>query len=465
VEPEIIVIGPEVDLPPPAKPGESRKKESPPTNNVAILALSAARNEEKPDQFQVFGRVRNYRGEEVKTEARLFRHDPKKPASGGVLLDAIGLTIGPQSEQSFKFDLNDDGLAQLEVRLDVKDALALDNRAFTVFGAPRRAQVLLITSKNRYLTDSMNTLADLSDVARKTPEEANAADVKREISAGRYDLIIYDGIQPEVAPEANALYFGVLPPGKAYEKPKELTSPVVLDWDVTHPVMQYVRDLNTVLVRKAVTCELPTGATTLIDSDGGPLAFLAPRGGFVDVVVGFSLLNGGDFNSNWQLKPSFPLFLYNMIRTLGNARESSDEIHLPDMPAVLRADSTAASVDIYGPSGAKLETVKRSPQGTFIFNGGKATGLYQARWGDDQSLSFAVNLFDARESDLAPRGLIPPGLSEAQQEQYKIKIGFNAVEGTRQTTRALKDYWWLLAVAMLGVVLFEWYIYNRRVYV
>ena len=466
VEPEVIVIGPIVDYPPPPKPGETRSKESPPTNNVAILALSATRGEEKTDQFQVFGRVRNYRGEEVKTEARLFRHDPKKPGSAGVLLDAIGLTIAAQSEQSFKFDLNDDGLAELEVRLDVQDALALDNSAYTVFGAPRKAQVLLVTEKNRYLTDSLATLSDLADVVQKTFAEIKVSELKREIAAGRFDLIIYDGVSPESAPEANALYFGILPPGKAFEKSKELVGPVVLDWDISHPMMQYVRDLNTVVVRKAITCELPTGASSLIEGNGGALAFVVPRGGFVDAVVGFSLLNGSEFNTNWQLKSSFPLFLYNTIRSLGNARESSgDELHLPDMPTILRADSIAPSVDIYGPTGIKLETVKRSPQGTFVFNGARTTGLYQARWGTDQSLSFAVNLFDPRESDLAPRGIVPPGLSEPQQEFYKIKIGFNAVEGKRQPKIAVKDYWWFLAMGMLGIVLTEWYIYNRRVYV
>jgi hypothetical protein len=466
VEPEVIVIGPVVEYPPPPKPGQARSKESPPTNNVAILALSATRGEEKTDQFQVFGRVRNYRGEEVKTEARLFRHDPKKPGSAGVLLDAIGLTIAAQSEQSFKFDLNDDGLAELEVRLDVKDALALDNSAFTVFGAPRKAQILLVTEKNRYLTDSLATLSELSDVVQKTPAEIKVAEVKREIAAGRYDLIIYDSVSPETAPEANALYFGVLPPGKAFAESKVLANPVVLTWDVSHPMMQYIRDLSTVVVRKAVTCEIPTGATPLIEGNGGALAFIAPRGGFVDAVVGFSLLDGTDFNTNWQLKSSFPLFLYNTIRSLGNARDSSgDEIHLPDMPTVLRADSLAPTVDVYGPTGTKLETVKRSPQGTFVFNSARTTGLYQVRWGKDQSLSFAVNLFDPRESDLAPRGIVPPGLSDAQQEFYKIKIGFNAVEGKRQPKIAVKDYWWFLAIGMLGVVLTEWYIYNRRVYV
>jgi hypothetical protein len=131
----------------------------------------------------------------------------------------------------------------------------------------------------------------------------------------------------------------------------------------------------------------------------------------------------------------------------------------------LRADSLATSVDVYGPTGAKLDTIKRSARGTFDFNGATSTGLYQARWGQDDSLSFAVNLFDPRESDLAPRGLVPPGLTEAQKEAYQIKIGSEAVAGKVQTEPAVKDFWWPLACVMLVIVLLEWYIYNRRVYV
>ena len=466
VKREVIVIGPAVEFPTPASPVASIPTFTPPSDNVDILALAAAHSEAKPDQFQVFGRVRNFRGEEVKTEARLIRHDPKRGGDGGTLVDAIGLSIPAQSEQSFTFDLNDDGLAELEVRLDVKDAFPLDNRAYTVYGAPRKAHLLLVTPGNRYVTDLLSTFTDLAEVEQKTPEEASTPEILREVGTGKYDMVIYDGVRPNAPPEANALYFGVLPPGPLYEKPKELTAPVVLVWDVTHPMMQYVRDLNTVVVQKAVTCELPVGATALIETEGGALAFVAPRGGFVDAVIGFAILDGSNFNTNWQLKSSFPLFFYNAIRTLGNARESSgDEVHKPGKPVLLRADSMATTIDVYGPTGAKLETVKRSSLGIFAFNGATSTGLYQARWGKDDSLSFAVNLFDPRESDLAPRGLVPPGLSLAQQEAYQIKINSEAVEGTVQSQPAVKDYWWPLAVAMLVVVLLEWYVYNRRVYV
>ncbi len=467
VDPEVIVIGPdspasEADVAP--KPGTKKPPEA--SNNVGILALSSARDEEKPDQFQVFGRVKNYRAEEVKTEARLYRRDKGRTDKGGTLLDAIALTIAPQSEQSFKFDLVDNGLAELEVRLNVKDSLPLDDTAFTVFGTPRKAQVLLVTAKNRYLSDSLKTLSELCDLVETTPEDLKADATKREIASGRFDLVVYDGVRPETAPEANALYFGVLPPGPNFDRPREVVTPVILDWDVAHPLMQYVRDMNTVIIQKAVTCDLPSGASALIEGNSGPLAFVAPRSGFVDAVIGFPLLDGGKFNTNWQLKTSFPLFLYNALRNLGNAREvSGGEVHRPNQPIEIRADSLTPTVDVYGPTGVKLETIKRSPNGSFFFNGARQTGLYEVKWAPEQSTSFAVNLFDPRESDLAPRGRVPSGLSEKDAEAYKIKIGLNAVKANSKPTPAIKHVWWSLAVGMLSVVLLEWYIYNRRIYV
>jgi hypothetical protein len=157
LEPEVIVVGtppPPVEETAPGSTIESSAIPGNPSNNVAVLALQAARNEEKPDQFQIFGRVRNYRDEPVETEAKLLRHDPEKPGQPGILVDAVALEIEPRSDQSFSFDLADQtGGIELEVRIDLDDDLPIDNRAYTVFGEAKRSRVLLVTSRNRYLTD------------------------------------------------------------------------------------------------------------------------------------------------------------------------------------------------------------------------------------------------------------------------------------------------------------------------
>jgi hypothetical protein len=63
---------------------------------------------------------------------------------------------------------------------------------------------------------------------------------------------------------------------------------------------------------------------------------------------------------------------------------------------------------------------------------------------------FAVNLFDSRESNLVPRD--------------KLEIGHEEIKGTKTKEQARQEIWkWILIVGLL-VLIFEWYIYNKRVY-
>ena len=471
LEPEVVVIG---AAPPPysaptegtaAADGSARSRN--PSDNVAILALQTRREEDKPEVYQLFGRVHNYRAEEVATEAQLYRHAADRPGDEGTLVDAIALKLAPKSDQSFKFDLPDSGLTPYEVRLTAKDSLDVDNRAYVVVGTTRKAQVLAISDGNRYLTDTLKTpsATERADVTTLTPEEAKNATVVRDIKGGRYDLVIYDGVKPDAPPAANALYFGVFPPGPAYAQPKDVPQPVILDWDIGHPIMQFIRDLSLVYVAKASVVELPAGAKSLIDGNRGSLAFIVPREGFTDTVVTFPLMDGTVPNTTWFRYISFPLFILNSIQALGNVHEGAgEELAEPGRPVVLHAETTAQSVKVTAPS-QKTETVARSPRGSFVFNQASKTGIYAAQWEPKGLLPFAVNLFDARESDLASRGLIPEGTPEGMEEAYKIKIGYNPVTGTQKPVAIQKDIWWWLALLALGVLLVEWYIYNRRVYI
>ncbi len=465
LEPQVVVIGPPAPAgapAPAADPEDARMKA--PSDNVAILALQT----DKADLYQVFGRVHNYRAEPVATEARLLRHDAERPADPPKLIDAIALAIPPRSDQSFKFDLPSAGLTELEVRLDVRDAQPLDDHAFALIGNPRKAQVLLVTPGNRYLVDTLQTATatERADVVVLTPDQAKADPADRDVKAGRYDLVIYDQFRPASPPEANALYFGVMPPGPAYEKTRALQGPVILDWDVSHPLMQYIRDLSTVAILKATGVDPPTGSTVLIESNLGPLAFIAPREGYSDTVVSFALVEGVRFNTTWFKNISFPLFLFNSLQVLGNARESvGDEVHLPGQNVVLRLESPSETVTVTGPGGRLAETVRRSPQATYVFSKADTTGIYHARWGESGLLPFAVNQFDARESDIAPRGLVPGGTPPGNADAYRIKIGYSPVTATRNTRPSRKDWWMPFALSALVVLLLEWYVYNRRVYV
>ncbi|HWE35381.1 MAG TPA: VWA domain-containing protein [Isosphaeraceae bacterium] len=464
LEPVLTTIGPPVIA---ADEGEKKagaqgeSPKPPPSDNVAILALQTAKNEEKGDTYQVFGRVHNYRGESVSTRARLLKHDPDKPGGAGETLDVKELTIAPQAEKSFEFDIQSEGAVEMEVRLEVKDSLPIDDRAFTLIGKPRRAQVLLVTPGDFYLTKALRTPASelIADLQEVTPEEAKAGDVARDLAAGRYDLVVFDRFRPDKDPAANALYFGIMPPGPAFESARPMEGLItVLDWKIDHPLLQYIRDLPTINILKATKVGLPAGASSLIDGAQGSLALARPREGYTDVVITFPIFDGKDINTDWPTKISFPLFFLNCLRILGNVRESTgEEIHQPGQPIVLRSESIADTIEVTPPPGNPRgrSTLKRTPRGTFVYNDADVPGLYHARWGkgkgQEGGTAFAVNLFDVRESDLAPRD--------------KIQLGYTPVAGTRRTAPARIDYWWRIALAALALVLIEWYIYNRKVYI
>ena len=72
----------------PAPTGRSRRRRARPRSATrpttsAILALQTRRDEDKPEIYQLFGRVHNFRAEEVATEAQLYRHAADKPGDEG----------------------------------------------------------------------------------------------------------------------------------------------------------------------------------------------------------------------------------------------------------------------------------------------------------------------------------------------------------------------------------------------
>jgi hypothetical protein len=124
---------------------------------------------------------------------------------------------------------------------------------------------------------------------------------------------------------------------------------------------------------------------------------------------------------------------------------------LPGAPLLLRSDTTGESLTVRTPAGQKVQ-VRRGPMNTFSFTQTDELGVYEVSEGGKVAQRFAVNLFSSAESEIPPRA------------DAAIDIGFAKVrsESTREPAR--REVWkWLLAGA-LGVLLFEWYIYNRRVY-
>jgi hypothetical protein len=211
----------------------------------------------------------------------------------------------------------------------------------------------------------------------------------------------------------------------------------------------------------------PAGGAVLIESTAGPIAAIAPRDSYQDAVLGFEIV-GQDAdgtrtaNTNWPIRPSFPTFWLNALEYLASRGEEQESAAVrPGRPVELNTPAGADRLTVVAPDGRET-MVLRTEQDVFQFTGTDKPGLYQVRQGDSVVERFAVNLFDRAESDV---GVRPTQEAESQTVRpADIRIGHIDVAASTDRAPARQETWKVLLACALFVLVLEWYIYNRRVF-
>ena len=422
--------------------------------NVAISRFNARRNETRQGRVQAFGELENYGSTPVRVTAELF-------VDGGSF-DVAAYDLEPGTNRPFTFDLGIRESAALRLKLHEEDHLAVDNVAYTVIDPARRGRVLVVTPGNDALRIVLSTerAREFADIEFRpvsyltTPDYAAAA-------AGDFDLVLLDRCRPEAMPQANTLMIGRLPATPVWDETAsgdQIAAPQILDFERLHPLMQHL-ELGNVIVASTRKLVPPSGSQVLIDSTHGPLLVTSPRDGWEDCILGFELYAEGESgetvgNTNWMLLPSFPVFIQNLLQYLGSRQTAnSGESFRPGTTVPIRSDVGEPELTVLHPDGQKSR-VLRGNRGVYAFRGTDTIGMYDVIEGNDAETSgrFVVNLFDRLESDVTPR------------EDQSIGIGHTDVEAVQNWKPRRRELWkWLLFLALVVLVL-EWYIYNRRVY-
>jgi uncharacterized protein YegL len=433
--------------------------------NVAIVAFSVGRNPDRPTQQQAFGRLENFAADPLRVEVTLHR-DGRFVDVTEVDLPAAEFTADAATKNvscvpgtaGVEFDLGqlDEGLLKLEITQS--DVLAVDNVAYAALQSPRRSKVLFITPGNEalrlaLLTDEAQKLAELS---LAEPSVLETKSFEEQAAAGQYDLIIFDRCAPKKMPQCSTFFIAAKPPVEDWEMGERQGNPAIIDTDRAHPLLQLV-EFGNVNISNGHKLKPPQGGTVLIDSVIGPLMAIAPREGYEDAVLGFAIIETNDkgeklVNSDWFVRLSFPVFCKNVLEYLGgNAGAPTLPSIQPGTPMILRSQSPVDRLTVTAPSGQKID-ISRESQGSFVFTSTNELGIYDVIEGSAKQTSqrFAVNLFSSRESDLHP----------AEQ----VTLGYEVVPGVAGVERARKELWKWLLIGGLGVLIFEWYVYNRRVY-
>lgn len=415
---------------------------APQPENVAILAFTCERNQEKAGQVEAFARIHNFGNANAELEATL-RLD-------GQLMDAANVSLAAGETRGLSFEIADMAEGKLELSLQSQDDLAVDNVAYAALSPPRQLEVILATKGNMPLVSALKTPQALSMASLRvvSPEELEAESFQQLAASGSVDLFIYDGCAPSVLPEANTLFIGSIPPDPKW-KASEPSGPLfVIDVHRSHPLLQYV-DLGALLIAEGVSLDLPDGATELVRTDAGILMAVAPRDAYQDAVVGMRLLQN---NTNWPNRRSFPIFLLNSLEFLGGATATSGaRTFRPGAQATMNVASRFNQVTVDVPAGNSL-TLRRDGQPQIVFSQTDDQGIYVVREpAQNRTLQmFAVNLFSEQESNIAPAPAVTIGMQEVE-----------AV--TSQTRYVRSEYWrWLLMLALV-LLATEWYLYTRRV--
>lgn len=460
-------------------------------NNVALVRLSAQRDEDDPTKLQVFVRAINYRPRKVVSKAMLdvqvngavkgvyekainlpARRVVEEKVQGRdepVVRDAVG-------EGSITFTINeldDQASVVLHVRLQhheggdgeafiagavFRDDLPLDDEGWIVAGVTRKARILIVGERNNVLDAFFDddSTKQVTTVTHLRPADLAGDKYKKPARNGDFDLVVFDRCGPDKEddmPRANTFFIGYPPPPWKPGTVEKVTSPPVRGWTARHPVMRYLAALQEIGVVDAFRMkDLPPRTPRLLESDQNTALILTlAREPFTDLVMTFAILGDkGEWNTNWPLHPSFPLYLRNILYALGNVSDGSNEETVqPGQVKTLRPDVSVTELEVADPDN-KPQTLTRGSRADFAYGDTHKVGVYKVGWNGEWRRSFAVNLLDQEESHLEPRGAVTIG-------DITVTAGKN-----RDQPREL---WKWLVLAALGLLLAEWYVYNKRVYI
>ncbi len=403
--------------------------------NVAITAMAArARAGETP---QVFVELTNFGSSPVEVILSL--------ELDGRLDRAQRYTVAARSvREIFYTDLAGDFTA-LSAALTrstgstVPNHLALDDRAWTVYNPPGAGRVLLMTPGNIYLRQALASLPGI---------EPFQGQIANGLPTGQsFDLYVLDGWLPEdgtlppgdlliIDPPAGSALFEVLGRSTATGSPR-----VAPEDSRT----RYV-NFNNVNLLDFTLLDGVDWADRLVTVEGGPLLLAGQVNGRQVAILTFDL-----HRSDLPLQITWPILLANLMEWYTPARtvQAADGLLVGDTLA-LSPPFEADRVRITRPDGET--TTIRIGEDPPIYAATALPGLYTVdTYAGAELLQqelFAVNLFDRMESLIAP--------------VERLRVGGTQVGEAAREEIGQREFWPLIALAALLLLMLEWWLYHRQ---
>lgn len=402
--------------------------------NVAITALATrARAGQTP---QLFTQLTNYGEQDAETVYSL--------TIDGELFTSTFYTVPAGESISLVSERLPSGFGIIEASLtvpttsNVPDYLPEDNQAWTVASDMTDRRVLLMTPGNLFLEQVLRSLPGA---------EGFRGTLERGIPRQPFDLYVLDRWLPETLPDGDLLIINPPRSTDLFTVGPEITPTVGADYQIARndPRTQFLEFNNVSIIRYNQISNVEW-ATPLVSIGEWPLVLAGEIDGRQVAIISFDI-----HNSDLPLQITWPVLMANLMDWFSpqSVIPITDSLSVGDS-LLIRPPLDATSLSVILPDGTRRDLPL--DRQSVVFGGTEQTGVYRlevTRNGDEtQSQPFTVNLFDPLESGIAP--------------QPSLQIGQTTITpGEREEVGQL-EFWPLVALIALIILLIEWYIYQRR---
>lgn len=377
------------------------------------------------------------------------------------------------SGAEIKVDRVEGGVVTVQLRTSETDMLATDNVAYLAFPPAKRLAVALVTEGNFFLPEA------LGELGFSKLEVVKPADFQRRLDAGQmnaFDCYVFDQWLPNVKrtvtnekgersevvdpglPIGRSLVLGAVPPaplGMVDDGQGDVA--VIVNWQRNHRALVNAA-LDTLDISRShkVSVVPNTPVTVIASTQDGPAILEIADAAVRAIVVPFNPLD-----SDWAFEPGFLMFLAESINYLTDVGVVAGMIR-PGTMLGERLPQGARDVRLALPDRERIELVPAA-DGSVAYGPVRKIGLYTVSWegpagATDQVVEgrarrvMASNLMDGEESDIGARKAVAMAREVVESKD----------DGSEQQRKRLWPY---LILAALGVIMLEWFVYNKKVHV
>jgi hypothetical protein len=386
-------------------------------DNQAIVHVGVRRPPTSSVRATAFVRVANFASSPVERRVRAF--------GDGLPIGEQTVRLGARATSDLVFE-PPVGTRVFSVQLVGGDILSADDRADAVIAQPGEREALLVSQAPEAMRRALRALSQLT-VREVAPDQYRGP--------GSASLVVFDGFLPSALPNTPLLI--VNPPVGSWLASARIGRPAyALAVDPESAVVAGV-DLAAVEFGRVAQVVVPPWAAPVVTGPDGPVILEGEREGRRVVILGFE-----PGASNLPKMVAFPALISNavdwLLAGLDGAVAAGTTVRLP----------AGLNGDLVGPDGGRQPVA-----GLAFASGAERAGQYQLRrLGEDPLTLFAVNVADARESDVTPRR------PTVGQPIRPFSLAAPGLDGQPEGI----DLWPFLAAGVLVLLVLEWFLYTRR---